>query len=129
MKNPFGKDLYQLDEEFLREAYELDSTGSITIEDGEGGYRVTLTPEERDEYVAALSAFDEFLGHLRVHERADVALAKVSDARMRTRVHEYNDWTVQADQIDTMYCFAAFLGEHLEELLCGNAEDRYEPLD
>ena len=41
---------------------------------------------------------------------------------------EYNEWTVEQGQPDTMFCFAAFEGEHLEDLMCSIVPGRHEIL-
>jgi hypothetical protein len=128
MKTPFGKDLYQLDSEFLTEAYELDETGWITLDRGEK-VRVKLTSDEKADYIAALSAYDQFLGLLRINDDPDLSLSKLSNKNIRDRVRAYNDWAAESGVEDQRYCFAAFMGDHLEDLLCGGSEERYEPVE
>jgi hypothetical protein len=79
-------------------------------------------------YVDASLAYDEFLGHYRRSGDPSAALAQISDPGIRDRVLEYNGWTVGIGQSATQFCYAAFLGDHLEDLTCGGQPDRYEYL-
>lgn len=88
--------------------------------------RIRLRPAEIVAYVDAATAYDEFLGHFANLGDPAAALEAVSSPVIRRRVHDYNEWTQSIDQLDTLYCFAAFLGDDLKNLTCGGRTDRYE---
>ncbi len=60
------------------------------------------------------------------YSNSEVALDHLSNARVRSQVEEYNRWAINIGQADTAFCFAAFLGEHLEDLCCGGMPERCE---
>ena len=88
--------------------------------------RIRFTPSEIVNFVDASAAYDEFEGLYREYGNPEVALDRLSDTRIRSRVEAYNRWTTDIGQVDTAFCFAAFLGEHLESLCCGGMPERYE---
>lgn len=89
--------------------------------------RIKFTPKEIVNYVEAIKAFDEFV-QLKSHPQnysAKDALNDLSNTKIKRRVEAYNEWVDKIGQ-DTAYCFAAFLGDHLENLVCGGLDERYE---
>ncbi len=117
----FSREFQHLEASFLQDLQTLEEEGAIHAQ--LGGYcRIQLTPAEIVNYVEACVAYDEFEGLYERYGDPRFALEQLTNARMRNRVREYNEWTVSIGQNDTMFCFAAFLGEHLESLFCGGCQ-------
>ncbi len=127
----FGREFHHLDSHFLGELHDLKQEGALYAqfwreELGQFGFcRIRFEPEEIVAYVEASTAYDEFTGWLERLSDPAQALEKVSSTGIRERVLEYNRWA-EREQPDTMYCFAAFAGDHLEGLISGALESRYE---
>lgn len=127
----FGRDFLHLDDGFLEELRTLEMEGCIYSsfwrEDLEkfAFCRIVLRPAEIVEYVEATAAFDEFNGLCQIHGDPDTALERLSNARIRNRVLDYNRWATSIGQ-DSQFCHAAFLGGELESLVCGCEDERYE---
>jgi hypothetical protein len=88
--------------------------------------RIRFKPAEIVAYVDASVAYDEFLGYVEQSGDPALALDRISNAEIQNRVLEYNRWAESIEQYDTHYCFAAFMGNHLESLTCGHLPERYE---
>jgi hypothetical protein len=130
----FERPFQNLDPEALRELETLELEGAIydyLWADEHNRFvfvRLQLTPTEIVSYVEALTSYNEFLGLYNTSGDPSSALKGISSSKIRRRVDEYNEWTLSIGQPDTQYCLAAFLGEHLESLLCGIVADRHEIL-
>ena len=100
-------------------------------EEGAGEYvqtRLRLKPAEIVSYVEALTAYDEFEGLYKGSGDPVFALKNLSDSKIRRQVEAYNEWAIAIGQRDTMFCLAAFIGGHLENLLCSIVPGRHEIL-
>jgi REase_DpnII-MboI len=128
----FDREFRHLSPDFLQDLDTLEREGSIYTqlwqEDAQEFRfcRIRFRPGEIIAYVDAVMAYDEFLGYCEDTGDPIAALDQISDAKIRNRVLEYNRWTESVGQHDTRYCFAAFMGEHLEDLICGGQLERYE---
>ena len=128
----FNRRFPNLEPHFLDDLRTLEEEGAIYAQfwqedDNESRFcRIRLTAAEIVEYVEASCAYDEFEALCRKNGDPDIALMKLANHRIRKRVQDYNDWTISIGQEDTLFCFAAFIGDDLEALLCGGKEDRYE---
>lgn len=128
----FSREFIFTGKELLQDLNTLEAEGAVynyfwRDVDGRFVYtRLRLTPAEIVEYVDAACAYEEFLMLLNLVDDPSAALSGISDARMRKRVEEYNTWTISINQLDTAFCFAAFLGDHLEGLVSGIVKGRHE---
>jgi len=127
----FNYDFTCIEKELLQDLNTLETEGAIYAylwqdEVQEFVYtRLRLEPPEIVEYVDASRAFNEFLSLKALCGDASLALSRISDERIAARVQQYNEWAASIGQ-DTLFCFAAFLGEHLEGLVTGIVEGRHE---
>jgi len=130
----FDRQFNNLDAAHLHDLQTLESEGAVYSQFYREEFntfrfcRIRLHPPEIVGYVDAAAGYDEFLGRLGLVGGPDAALAALSDRRFIERVREYNRWTVTNGQPDTQFCFAAFLGDHLADLVCGGQPGRYEYL-
>jgi len=128
----FDREFRHLSPDFLQDLDTLEKEGSIYTQFWQADVqdfrfcRIRFRPGEIVAYVDAIMAYDEFLGYCEDTGEPVTALAQISDSTIRNRVLEYNRWTASVGQHDTLYCFAAFIGEHLEDLTCGGQLERYE---
>jgi hypothetical protein len=92
-------------------------------------YRVVLAPAEIVEYVEASKAAQEFQKAYKRTGDFTGAVLGISEPRFRDRVASYGNYgksrTVEGDIEDIRGCLASFIGEDLEDLLCGHRPDRY----
>jgi hypothetical protein len=130
----FNREFKYLDSAYLQDLQTLRSEGAIYAQFWQDDIsdlrfcRIRFTPEEIVAYLDATVAFDEFQGFNEQVGDPSIALAMISDKQIKKRVEQYNEWTVSIGQEDTVFCYGAFLGEHLEALVCGGIPDRYEYL-
>jgi REase_DpnII-MboI len=131
----FGRQFDYAHAELLQELNTLEVEGVVYAymwqdeDDDIGAYtRLRLTPAEIVDYVDAATAYEEFLKYYEATKDLSIALNRISNSKIRRRVEEYNEWTVEQCQPDTMFCFAAFLGDHLEALTCSIVPGRHEIL-
>ena len=128
----FDREFRHLDAAFLQDLQTLENEGAVYTqlwqEDSEDFRfcRIVFTPAEIVNYVDASLAYDEFESLYKEQGDPDLALAHLTDTRIRNQVEEYNRRAISIGQSDTAFCFAAFLGEHLEALCCGLIPERYE---
>lgn len=129
MINKFFNHTFNNTSEFLLNDLEtLQREGSTYADFVDLGYcRINFKPKEIVEYVEAAKAYDEFLGLKNKYDSAERALDEITNSRIRERAKTYNEWATSMGQ-DTHYCFAAFLGNELEDLTCGGKSSRYEAL-
>ena len=89
-----------------------------------------FTSREIIDFLDATVAYDEFLGLQEASKDTSKdsgsALGLISSTAIKHRVIEYNEWATKIGQPDTCFCYAAFLGDHLETLTCGGMPERYE---
>lgn len=127
----FDREFPHLDSSYKQELYTLESNGCIHTEfvpEGGDGFepcRIQFKPDEIVGYVDALKAYDEYSGFVDQGLTRSEALNSISDDMIIQRVKEYNAWAEQ-DAPELIYCPAAFLGGHLESLVCGGEPERYE---
>lgn len=119
----FGYEFEHLDEGHIQDLLSLHREKAIYTDhwiDGLDDFRhvrIVLTDEEISEYARSMVAFDRFLGSS-AQWAADVPeiprdiAARADSYAMETRDGEVNG--------PPWHCAAAFMGEHLEELLCFN---------
>lgn len=130
----FERDFSNLDNSFIQDLRTLESEGAIYSQFWQDEFcdfrfcRIRLTPPEIVDYVEASEAFNEFSKYLELSNTSKEALNKISNNKIRNRVLKYNIWAESIEQ-DTLYCFAAFVGKHIEDLLCGGIQERYEFLN
>jgi len=130
----FNREFEHLEPRILDDLRTLESEGAVYYqfwreESQDSRFcRIRFTPSEIVEYVDALSAFDEFKGLLAGHNNPHIALADISNARIKKRVIEYNEWAAGMGHDYLAFCLAAFIGEDLEDLVCGGVPSRYEYL-
>ena len=130
----FNREYIYLEPHFLDDLRTLQDEGAIYSQFWQEDLqdfrfcRIRFTPSEIVEYVDASSAFDEFQGFYQSFDDPQRALTLLSNSEIKKRVEEYNEWTISIGQNDTAFCFAAFIGEALEGLVCGGRPDRYEYL-
>jgi REase_DpnII-MboI len=109
--------------EFADETAAGSFTGSFTR------YRIEFTPAEIVEYVEASKAAQEFQKALKLTRDFTAAVLGISEPRFRNRVASYGNYgrsrTEQGEVEDIRGCLASFMGEDLEDLLCGHRPDRY----
>lgn len=128
----FNREFQHLSAHLLQELHTLQEEGAIYAQfwqEDSNDFRfcrIRLTPAEIVDYVDASFAFDEFKGLLQQYGDSSLAVAHLSNPQVRNRVEEYNRWTISIGQDETAFCFAAFLGKHLEALTCGTMPERYE---
>ena len=94
-------------------------------------YRVKFTPAEIVEYVQAHIAEQQFAKELDRTNDFTAAVLAINEARFRdNRVVAYGEYGNRVDASgnvrDLRGCLASFLGEDLEDLVCGWRPDRYE---
>jgi hypothetical protein len=134
MPKIFGRQFNHSDVELLQDLNTLETEGAVygyKWQDKGTGFvytRLRLSPAEIVDYVDAATAYEEFERHRQIAGDPSVALSRISDSKIRRRVEEYNEWTIEQDQPATMCCFAAFLGDHLEDLICSIVPGRHEIL-
>lgn len=132
MVNYFGRSFDNLDRTFTEDLWDLQEKGCVYTQlpnrdTGKHGIcRIQFNPEEIVQYVDAMSAYDEFLGYKKQGHSSKKALEKISNNKIKRRVKEYNEWTEEIGQKDTMFSPASFYTSELESLLCGGKPDRYE---
>ena len=128
----FNREFQHLSAHLLQELQTLQEEGAIYAQfwqEDSNDFRfcrIRLTPAEIVDYVDALFAVDEFKGLLQQYGDSSLALAHLSNPQVRNRVEEYNRWAISSGQDEMTFCFAAFLGRHLEALTCGTMPERYE---
>lgn len=128
----FNHEFHHLDPHFLQDLLTLEQEGAIYTQFWQEESqdfrfcRIRFRPAEIVSYVDASRAYNEFLRHYTLSGDPAAALEQIKDAKIRNQVMEYNRWTESIDQYDTLYCFAAFIGNELEDLTCGGQPDRYE---
>lgn len=128
----FNREFRNLDAPFLQELQTLESEGAIYEQfwrEDSAGFRfcrIQFFPAEIVTYVDALTAYDEFERLYQEYGDPDLALSEISDSQTKHRVEDYNNWVFRTGSDDQAFCPAAFLGEHLEALRCGQLSDRYE---
>lgn len=131
MPKLFNHEFNYLNLSFIEDLYTLEREGAIyaeiyTVETESFELcRILLNPTEIYGFVEASIAYDEFDKNLRINKDPNKALDKISNSVIKARVIDYNN-TIGEE--DTLFCFAAFMGGDLEELLCGGLPDRYEIL-
>jgi hypothetical protein len=134
MPEIFGRQFNHTDTELLQDLNTLETEGVVygyKWQDKDSGFvytRLCLTPAEIIDYVDAATAYEEFERHCQAAGDPSVALSRISNSKIRRRVEEYNEWTIEQDQPDAMFCFAAFLGDHLGDLMCSIVPGRHEIL-
>lgn len=133
MSEIFGRQFYHTDAELLQDLNTLELEGALyaykwSDEDNEFRYtRVRLTPSETVAYVDAATAYEEFERHFQNCGDPVMSLNRVSNTKIKRRVQEYNEWAEQ-NQPEIKFCFAAFLGDDLEDLACSIVPGRHEIL-
>lgn len=133
MSEYFGRLFKHTPEEFLSDLRSLSMEGALYAYlwiDEEAEFRQTriaLRPEEIVEYVDAQTSFEEYQRHLSLGFTSKRSLELTSNPRIASRVREYNEWA-RDNGGGAAYCFAAFLGPHLESLTCSVVEGRHEIL-
>lgn len=132
--NILSREFNHLDSESLQDLHDLEREGAIFAQfwqedDQDFRFcRIRLTYREIVDFLDASVAYDEFLGFQETIKNSSSALKRISNHTIQHRVLEYNEWATKIGQKDTRYCYAAFLGEHLESLICGSTPERYEYL-
>lgn len=126
----FDKYFYHLSPGILEELDTLQNEGAVYAQFGmdEGRdlrfCRIKFTPPEIFAYVEGCMAYDEFQKYYQELGDPSLALEKISNRTIINRVLNYNIELLEDS--DGHFCFAAFIGDHLEGLVCGWEEDRYE---
>lgn len=130
--NILSRNFEHLDSELLQDLQTLENEGAVFSqfwqEDDQDlrFCRIRFTSREIVDFLDAAVAYNDFLGLQEESEDSDDALKRISNDSIKRRVLEYNDWATKIGQSDTCFCYAAFSGDHLEDLLCGGMPDRYE---
>lgn len=128
----FGYDFEHLDDNYISDLVSLEREKAIYSDQWVEGLddfrhvRIKLTDEEIEEYVRSMKALDLYLGKGTVWAR-DVPGIPPDIA---TRADQYQMHT-RDDQTfgPPWHCSAAFLGEHLEAIVCGMEQSRREVME
>ncbi|WP_353633500.1 hypothetical protein [Halobacterium sp. NMX12-1] len=88
--------------------------------------RIQFKPSEIVKYVDSLKGYDEFLEYVSKGYDKYEAVEMVSDDRVKRTAKDYAQWVQDNGHPQDPYCPAAFYLDHLESLVCGTMEDRYE---
>ena len=113
----FNRRFDHLDPEHLQDLSTLEMEGAIynyfsQVDDPGFVYaRVRLNPTEIVSYIDAATAYNEFAELYKATGDPTLALRKLTNAKIRKAVEEYNEWIVEAGQEDTAFCFAALWTE------------------
>jgi hypothetical protein len=93
-------------------------------------YRIKFTPAETVEYVQAHLASQQFAKAYRQTHDFTAAVMAIAEPRFRERVVSYNGYgkshIAGGGTIDNRGCLASFVGQEMEELICGWRPGRYE---
>lgn len=126
----FGREFSYLSDSHLEDLRNLEEQGCVYTqlyrEEHErfGFCRIQFEPDEIVDYVDSITAYEEFLSYRENGHSPEKALEKVSDDRVIAAVKKYNQSALDSNAIP--YCPAAFYLGHIEDLLCGSMEERYE---
>lgn len=92
-------------------------------------YRIKLQPTEIFQYVEASIAHQKYLEQVDRGLTFDEALDAMGDPIIAKRVRDYGITTMDDGTIEEFRgCFASFLPEGMEDLVCGHQRGRYELL-
>jgi hypothetical protein len=92
-----------------------------------GYYRIKFQPAEIYQYVEASIAHEQYLQSFDTATTFEESLAAISDPVIAHRVKTYSADLV-GDEIEMLGCFASFLPDGMEALVCGSDRGRYELL-
>lgn len=132
MPEYFGKSFENLRQEFYNDLQDLEQDGCLYTqfwnEDlGKFAFcRIQFEPSEIVKYVDSLKGYDEFLGYRNEGYEEDEAVELISDDRVKRTAKDYAQWVRDNHHSQAPYCAAAFYLDHLESLVCGTMDDRYE---
>lgn len=93
--------------------------------------RIQFQPTELVTYVESCKANDQFQAALESGLSYATAVEMISDNTIRERVLSYEAFLIglgDPEELDRKGCFASFLPEDIESLVCGHKPDRYERL-
>lgn len=132
MPKYFGKEFDNLSQSFNKDLRDLEQDGCMYTQfwnddlDKFAFCRIQFEPSEIVKYVDSLKGYDEFLEYVNQGYDEDDAVEMISDDRVKRTAKEYAQWVRDNDHSQAPYCPAAFYLDHLESLVCGTMEDRYE---
>jgi DpnII restriction endonuclease len=120
----FGRNWTEIDEEAVRDLLSLEREGAIYTDlwqdhlDDFRHVQIKFTPEEIEEYVRSYWAYELFL---RAGSPDRAATVPKIPPDIGARADSYQLRTIHGESMGPPYhCPAAFLGEHLEALVCSN---------
>ena len=126
----FGKSFQELPRTFREELRNLQEQGCIYSQfwrDDKEKFafcRIQFRPKEIVQYVESLHSYDVYLRALETEINKEEALKEVPNKEVRDRVREYNRDAESRGA--AKYSPASFYTDHLELLVCGMLDDRYE---